>query len=243
MAKKRAKKTSKKSTRPAASSSKAKRAVAKKSAGAEKRTAARQVRKAAKVSRKVRPVPRARKGASQTEAGKVVSTPAPATAAPLQPSADVATKPRTHLSAKDLEHFKKKLLALRDRALEHISFLAGDNLNQSQKEASGDLSSYGFHMADQGTDNFDREFSLALASNGQDVLYEINEALQRIENGTYGICELTGRAIERARLEAIPYTRYCREAQEQLEKRQKRFRSFAPTPIPSDIASIGAPED
>ena len=74
------------------------------------------------------------------------------------------------------------------------------------------------HMADSGTDNFDRDFALSLLSADQDSVYEIEEALKRIEKKTYGICELTGKTIPKSRLEAIPWTRFTVEAQAQLEK-------------------------
>lgn len=133
------------------------------------------------------------------------------------------------LSAKELEGFRKSLLTLRDQVVDGISFLSGDNLNRSQRDASGDLSGYSLHMADQGTDNYDREFALNLVSSEQDLLYEIDEALRRIDAGTYGICELTGEAIERARLKVIPYARFCVAAQSEVEKGQKRYRPFGPT--------------
>jgi RNA polymerase-binding transcription factor DksA len=82
-------------------------------------------------------------------------------------------------------------------------------------------------MADSGTDNFDRDFALSLLSSDQDAVYEIEEALKRIEKKTYGVCELTGKPIPRARLEAIPWTRFTVDAQAQLEKegalRQRRL--------------------
>jgi RNA polymerase-binding protein DksA len=130
---------------------------------------------------------------------------------------------------KELEIFRKSLLELRDRVVDGISFLAGENLQSSQREAAGDLSNYGMHMADQGTDNFDRDLALNLVSNEQDLIYEIDEALHRIEAKTYGVCEMTGQPIENARLKAIPYARYCREAQEQMERGRKRFRPFGPS--------------
>lgn len=125
--------------------------------------------------------------------------------------------------------YKDLLHKLRDRVVDEITFLAGDNLNRSQRDSSGDLSSYSFHMADQGTDNFDREFALNRVSSEQDVLYEIDEALQRIEQGTYGICEMTGQPIEKERLQAMPYTRYCLAAQAEMEKGRARYRPFGPT--------------
>ena len=73
-------------------------------------------------------------------------------------------------------------------------------------------------MADAGTDSFDRDLSLSRASSGQDAVYEIDQAINRIHNGTYGICELTGKPIEAARLEAIPWARFSVEAEKKLEK-------------------------
>jgi RNA polymerase-binding transcription factor DksA len=82
-------------------------------------------------------------------------------------------------------------------------------------------------MADSGTDNFDRDFALSLLSSDQDAIYEIEEALKRIEKNTYGICELTGKPIPKSRLEAIPWTRFTVQAQAQLERegalRQRRL--------------------
>jgi DnaK suppressor protein len=102
------------------------------------------------------------------------------------------------------------LLDLRERLLSQMSGLA--------KESAEEMASYSLHMADSGTDNFDRDFALSLLSSDQDAIYEIEEALKRIEKNTYGICELTGKPIPKARLDAIPWTRFTVEAQSQLEK-------------------------
>jgi RNA polymerase-binding transcription factor DksA len=102
------------------------------------------------------------------------------------------------------------------------------------------MDSYSLHMADSGTDNFDRDFALSLLSSDQDAIYEIDEALKRIQKGTYGVCELTGRLIPRARLDAIPWTRFTVEAQSQLERegalRQRRLGTLG------SIDTVGAPE-
>ncbi|MBI3192124.1 MAG: TraR/DksA C4-type zinc finger protein [Pedosphaera parvula] len=102
------------------------------------------------------------------------------------------------------------LLDLRERLLDQMSGLA--------KESAEEMASYSLHMADSGTDNFDRDFALSLLSSDQDAIYEIEEALKRIEKQTYGICELTGKPIPKARLNAIPWTRFTVEAQAQLER-------------------------
>ncbi len=134
-----------------------------------------------------------------------------------------------HFSAKEIEFFRQLLLNTRDRMVDEISFLVGDNLNRSARDAAGDLSHYSIHMADQGTDNFDREFALNLASSDQDLLYEIDEALLRIENKTYGMCEMTGQPIEKERLKVIPQTRYCVAAQAEMERGKTKYRPFGPS--------------
>ena len=100
-------------------------------------------------------------------------------------------------------------------------------MNGLAKESAEEMASYSLHMADSGTDNFDRDFALSLLSSDQDAIYEIEEALKRIEKNTYGVCELTGKPIPKARLEAIPWTRFTVEAQAQLERegalRQRRW--------------------
>lgn len=111
------------------------------------------------------------------------------------------------------------LLELRERLLAQMNGLA--------KDSAEEMASYSLHMADSGTDNFDRDFALSLLSSDQDAVYEIEEALKRIEKDAYGTCELTGKPIPRARLDAIPWTRFTVEAQAQLERegalRQKRL--------------------
>ena len=134
-----------------------------------------------------------------------------------------------HFTPKEIEFFRQLLLNTRDRMVDEISFLVGDNLNRSARDAAGDLSHYSIHMADQGTDNFDREFALNLASGDQDLLYEIDEALVRIENKTYGMCEMTGQPIEKERLKVIPQTRYCVAAQSEMERGKTKYRPFGPS--------------
>jgi RNA polymerase-binding transcription factor DksA len=115
--------------------------------------------------------------------------------------------------------FYERLMELRDQLTRQMNGLA--------KESAQEMAGYSLHMADSGTDNFDRDFALSLLSSDQDAVYEIEEALKRIEKNTYGICELTGKPIPRTRLEAIPWTRFTVQAQAQLERdgalRQRRL--------------------
>ena len=115
--------------------------------------------------------------------------------------------------------YYNSLLGLREQLMAQMNGLA--------KESAQELPGYSLHMADSGTDNFDRDFALSLLSADQDSVYEIEEALKRIEEKTFGICELTNKTIPKARLEAIPWTRFTVEAPAQLERdgalRQRRI--------------------
>jgi RNA polymerase-binding transcription factor DksA len=117
------------------------------------------------------------------------------------------------------QQYYHTLIDLRERLMAQMTGLA--------KESAEEMAGYSLHMADSGTDNFDRDFALSLLSSDQDAMYEIEEALKRIEKNTFGICELTGKQIPKARLEAIPWTRFTVEAQAQLERdgalRQRRL--------------------
>lgn len=138
---------------------------------------------------------------------------------PLSPTAaailgHTASKTRTVTAPKRIrpewQKYYNRLLELRDQLRHQMNGLA--------KDSAQEMPGYSLHMADSGTDNFDRDFALSLLSSDQDAVYEIEEALKRIEKKTYGICELTGKTIPKARLEAIPWTRFTVEAQAQLER-------------------------
>src|SRR5205085_2906917 len=117
---------------------------------------------------------------------------------------------------------KEKLLNLRDAMVDSMAGVAQDTL-RSRAEGS-EASAFGMHQADAGSDAYDRDFALSLLSQEQDALYEIDQALKRIELGTYGICEMSGKPISHARLEAIPFARFTVECQSQLEKQNKASR-------------------
>ena len=133
-----------------------------------------------------------------------------------------ATKSRDNGGPKKIkaewQKYYNRLLELREQLMRQMNGLA--------EESAQEIPGYSLHMADSGTDNFDRDFALSLLSADQDAVYEIEEALKRIERKTYGVCELTGKPIPKARLEAIPWTRFTVQAQAQLERegalRQRR---------------------
>jgi RNA polymerase-binding transcription factor DksA len=117
---------------------------------------------------------------------------------------------------------KEKLLQLRDAMVDSMAGVAQDTL-RARAEGS-EASAFGMHQADAGSDAYDRDFALSLLSQEQDALYEIDEALKRIDLGTYGKCEMSGKPISHARLEAIPFARFTVECQSQLEKQSKAAR-------------------
>jgi RNA polymerase-binding protein DksA len=125
-----------------------------------------------------------------------------------------------HFTAKQLREQLRRLLELRERISGEILSINRDSLSQTDRDPS---------LSDQGTDTFDREFALNQLSSEQDVLFEIDEAIRRIESGDYGICEMTGDPINIERLEALPYVRYSIQAQSELEKGRATFRPFGTT--------------
>jgi RNA polymerase-binding transcription factor DksA len=125
-----------------------------------------------------------------------------------------------------LKRQQERLLQLRDGMLDSMSGVARDTL-RARAEGS-EASAFGMHQADAGSDAYDREFALSLLSQEQDALYEIEEALKRVEAGTYGICEMSGKPIPHARLEAIPFARFTVECQTQIEKQKKALRVRQP---------------
>jgi RNA polymerase-binding transcription factor DksA len=122
--------------------------------------------------------------------------------------------------------YYRLLIDLRTRLTEGIERHSEESLKRSAKDDSGDLSAYGQNMAEGGGINtFDRDFALSLVSSEQEALSEIDGAIKRIRNGTYGICEITGKPIAKERLLAVPFTRYSAEAQKELEKNRYRSRT------------------
>lgn len=122
------------------------------------------------------------------------------------------------LSKQDLEFFKKLLMRLRAKIAGDLQHIEGDSLNGNQQSNASELAD----VSDQATDNYDRELNIGLASNEQQILNDIDVALKRIEEGTYGVCEIYGVEIPRKRLLAMPYTRLSMKAQEEEEKNKRR---------------------
>jgi DnaK suppressor protein len=184
------------------------------------------------VARKTRPARKisAKKPAQKKAALASTKTAKRSLKSPKLKRADLSRSPlelmRNNHRERRLDPFtrkqKEKLLQLRDAMVDSMAGVAQDTL-RSRAEGS-EASAFGMHQADAGSDAYDRDFALSLLSQEQDALYEIDQALKRIEVGTYGVCEMSGKPIPRARLEAIPFARFTVQCQSQLEKQSKASR-------------------
>lgn len=125
---------------------------------------------------------------------------------------------KSQLEPADTERFKQILLEKRKEIVGSVNEMKDEALNKSRLDAAGDLSSMPIHMADIGTDNYEQEFALGLMDSERKLLKEIDDALGRIEQRTYGVCEATDKPIAKARLEAKPWARYCVKYARMLEE-------------------------
>ncbi|MBN8417313.1 MAG: TraR/DksA C4-type zinc finger protein [Verrucomicrobia bacterium] len=220
----------------------AKAAPAKKPAAKAEKPAA----KAEKPAAKAAPAPAPVKAAPvEAPAPVKASKPSKSTPAPLVPkgrtSVSTTGTPRSRLNREEegitieiakgpvkmtpfLKKQKQRLIELRDAYLNSIEGVASETI----RNENGDSSAFGMHQADAGSDAYDRDFALSLLGKEQDALYEINEALKRIETGTYGLCEGTGVMIPEERLEAMPFARFSVTYQEKLERSQMSGRWSRP---------------
>ncbi len=123
---------------------------------------------------------------------------------------------------KQLEFFKNKLLTEKQRVLEEMDELQQSNLKQSISDSAGEISRYSYHLGDVASLSYGREFSMGLAERQQKYLEQIDEALQRIEEGTYGICKVTGELIDVERLEEVPVAKYSVKGKELMERRKRQ---------------------
>lgn len=134
----------------------------------------------------------------------------------------VPVLPRTHLSDEELDYYRGLLIEKRGELVGDMSHMENEALRRTRSDASGDLSMMPIHMADIGTDNYEQEFTIGLIAGERAVLKEIDEALARINDRTYGICLATHQPISRARLKARPWSRYCVEHERLQENGLRR---------------------
>lgn len=197
-----------------------KKAVAKKPAAAKKKPAAKK--------------PAAKKPAAKKPAAKKPAAPAKrpsrASKAPLVGTREMLAFGQPVEKSRRLNPWLKKqqlrLLALKDSLLDSMTGVARDNLRSGHD--AHEVSAHGLHQADAGSDAYDRDFALSLLSQEQDALFEIDEALKRIAKGTYGVCEMSGKQIPKARLEARPFARCTVECQNEIEKKNRFSRIRQP---------------
>lgn len=224
-----AKKTARKKSaaRPAASAAKRKPAATKSVRSAKKTAKAPTTSKRTKSVKAVKRQTTSRSAAAESATTKTSKTPKKATksaatkpaARPLvdsKPPKEAREKVSSGLNAKDIAFFKDLLMAKRRQMLGDVEGLQGEG----RASSAGNLSTMPLHMADVGTDNYEQEFTLGLIESERTVLREIEEALERIENGTYGICLATGQPIGKARLKAKPWAKYSYEYTLALERGQ-----------------------
>jgi len=126
------------------------------------------------------------------------------------------------LTPEQLQYFKEKLLAEKQKVLEEMGDLQQDNLKQSISDAAGENSRYSYHLGDVASISYGREFSMGLAERQQKYLEQIDEALSRVEDGTYGICKVTGEPIDIERLEEVLVAKYSVKGKEILERRKRQ---------------------
>lgn len=138
---------------------------------------------------------------------------------PMSSTASADSKSKSAFPKSFLDKQRQVLFRLRDDLVDTMGGVARGNLREHAE--GSEASAYGMHQGDAGSDAYDRDLALNLLSQEQDALYEIQEALARIDNGSYGICEMSGEKIPQERLEAIPFARMTVQCQSQLEKEMK----------------------
>ena len=121
------------------------------------------------------------------------------------------------MKAEEVAQFKKLLLSLRERLVGKVDVMQGETLKKSRQDASGDLSNVPIHMADVGTDNYERDIMIELIQNGEEGVRNIDTALEKIEEGAFGVCELCAKKINKDRLKAVPYAKLCIDCQREEE--------------------------
>lgn len=123
------------------------------------------------------------------------------------------------MEAEQVEICKEKLLKLRSEHIKEVQEMGKDNLHNPMRDISGNLSGYSQHMAETAADSFEREKNIGLLSNVFHIIREIDDALHKMENNSYGICEICNEEISFKRLEAMPYVRYCINCKKNMEKK------------------------
>jgi DnaK suppressor protein len=199
--------------------------------------------KAAKPA-KTKAVTKSKPKATETTHKATTKSKSPATANGHEEEAETRPLVRMPKDAKTLAFTKLqkgRLLDLRDHFLDQMQSVAQDSLRS--RAENNEASAVGQHQADAGSDAYEKDFALSLLSAEQDALYEIEEALKRIELGSYGVCEMSNKLIPHTRLEAIPFARFTVECQQQLEKENRGRRRWDTAPQFMDSAESFSDEE
>src|SRR5574337_769380 len=117
----------------------------------------------------------------------------------------------------EFSQYKKLLISLREKLVGKVDSMQGEALKRSRQDASGDLSNVPIHMADVGTDNYERDLMIELIQSGEQGLRDIDSALEKIEEGTFGICEICRKKINKERMRAVPSASLCIDCQREEE--------------------------
>ena len=192
-----------------------------------KATVKKETKSESKVVKLKKPVAKAPEATKPPKTAKKKASPRPKEPVEDQEEEFIVPRPKGPIVITPFQKGQReKLQALRDLILDSMAGVAKDTL-RSRPEGS-EASAFGMHQADAGSDAYDKDFALSLLSQEQDALYEIEEAIKRIDAGTYGLCEMTGKPIMVARLEALPFARYTVECQAELERTKRHQRSRVP---------------
>ena len=191
-----------------------KKAVAKKKPAVKKASKKKPVKKAVAKKAAAKKKPAVKKAAKKTVAKKKPAKKAVVRTVVEVAPAKVAKKPKIRLTPKRKKEYKSSLITMRQRLTGQIANLQGDSLQRQD----------GVNSEEDGTDAAERQFALNLASSENDIVFEIDEALQRLSLKTYGVCEQCSGGIEAARLNALPFVRMCIGCKTENEKGTRRFR-------------------
>ena len=127
--------------------------------------------------------------------------------------------PKSKLTVQERKEFRELLLSRREAILGDVDHLENKTLSQTRRDAAGDLSSVPTHMADVATDNYDQEITFGLIQNEREELKAIDAALKRLQDRSFGLCEVCFKPVPKSRLRALPYARLCIQCQKSQEGR------------------------
>jgi DnaK suppressor protein len=143
---------------------------------------------------------------------------APAVAEKVKSKTGEEQTVRVRMNKTELKYFENLLNEKKETLLQELGYLEDNTMRLSSKEGAGDLSSHAYHLADHATETQDREQAFHMASREGKYLFYIEEALDRVRNGTFGVCKKCGKLIPKARLEAVPTAKMCIECKSAQER-------------------------